>query len=152
MKFSSFIASLAVLAIANTQPPPPITNCATGTTDIIIDNFTLTPYPLCIGKSVCASGTGTLLTPVINPAKLAITGKYLGRVVYTDNYDLCVLMADQGHPCPIPTTMTSITACILVKSNAPANIPVALTVLATNGNNHVLFCQAANNVIAKNCA
>ncbi|KAF9989586.1 hypothetical protein BGZ75_005725 [Mortierella antarctica] len=101
---------------------PPVFNCATGPTDIVINNFTLTPYPLCIGQSVCATGTGTLLTPVIAPAKLAITGKYLGRIVYSDNHDLCALMAAQGLPCPIPTTLTSITACIQVKPSAPANV------------------------------
>ncbi|KAF9967090.1 hypothetical protein BGZ70_000187 [Mortierella alpina] len=142
MKFITAVPALVCLAVASAQSIPPIFNCATGPTDIVINNFTLTPYPLCIGQRVCASGTGTLLTPVIAPAKLAITGKYLGRVVYADNHDLCALMAEQDLPCPIPVTMTSITACILVKPSAPANIPVALTVLATNGNNHVLFCQA----------
>ncbi|KAF9940752.1 hypothetical protein BGZ67_006929 [Mortierella alpina] len=152
MKSITAIAALFCLAVANAQSMPPVFDCATGPTDIVINNFTLTPYPLCIGQSVCATGTGTLLTPVIAPAKLAITGKYLGRIVYSDNHDLCALMAAQGLPCPIPTTLTSITACIQVKPSAPANIPVSLTVLATNGNNHVLFCQAANNVIAKHCA
>ncbi|KAF9278389.1 hypothetical protein BGZ68_008604 [Mortierella alpina] len=108
--------------MANAQTIPPILNCATGLTDIVISNFTLSPYPLCVGQNVCATGTGTLLTPVIAPAKLAITGKYLGRIVYTDNHDLCALMDSQGHPCPIPVTLTSITACIQVKPSAPANV------------------------------
>ncbi|KAF9182463.1 hypothetical protein BGZ51_004729 [Haplosporangium sp. Z 767] len=141
MKYFAAIAAFACLAFANAQTLPPITNCATGTTDITISSFTLAPYPLCVGQDVCATGTGTLSTPVVEGATLAITGKYLGRVVYTDNHDLCVLMAAQGHPCPIPTTLTSITACVLVKPNAPTGIPVVLTVIATNGSGNVLFCQ-----------
>ncbi|KAG0213541.1 hypothetical protein BGX28_004177 [Mortierella sp. GBA30] len=148
MKFIAAIAALFVAAVANAQVP--FTNCATTPTDITIDTFSIAPYPLCIGQNVCATGTGTLSTPVIAPAKLTITGKYLGRTVYNDNQDLCALMAAQGHPCPIPTTLNAITACVQVKANAPANIPVQLTVQATNGNNHVLFCQTAT-VTAKNC-
>ncbi|KAF9946919.1 hypothetical protein BGZ70_002968 [Mortierella alpina] len=60
-------------------------------------------------------------------------------------------MAAQGHPCPIPTTLTSIKACVPVKTTAPANIPVQLTVQATNGNNRVLFCQAATVTATKAC-
>ncbi|KAF9574611.1 hypothetical protein EC968_006026 [Mortierella alpina] len=149
MKFITAIAALFVATVANAQVP--FTNCATGPTDITIDTFSIAPYPLCVGKEVCATGTGVLSTPVIEGAKLSIIGKYLGRVVYTDNHDLCTLMAAQGHPCPIPTTLTSITACVPVKSTAPANIPVQLTVQATNGNNHVLFCQAATVTATKAC-
>ncbi|KAG9323324.1 hypothetical protein KVV02_004532 [Mortierella alpina] len=147
MKFFATIAALVVAAVANAQT---FTNCAAGPTDLTINAFSVSPYPLCIGQNVCATGTGSLSTPVIAPAKLAITGKYLGRIVYTDNHDLCALTGSQGYPCPIPVTMTSITVCVLVKPSAPANIPVQLTVLATNGNNHVLFCQAAT-VTAQNC-
>ncbi|KAF9931766.1 hypothetical protein BGZ65_004722, partial [Modicella reniformis] len=117
-----------------------------------IDNFTLAPYPLCINKNVCATGTGQLLVPVVEGATLSITGKYLGRVVYSDSHDLCVLLSAQGHPCPIPTTLTSITACVLVKPSAPANVPVVLIVQAINGNtNNLLFCQTASGVKAQHC-
>ncbi|KAG0360676.1 hypothetical protein BC939DRAFT_525991 [Gamsiella multidivaricata] len=151
MKIFATIAALACLAVARSQTLPPITNCATGPTDLTIDTFTLAPYPLCINQNVCATGTGQLSVPLIQGAKLAITGRYGGRVVYTDNQDVCTLLASQGFSCPIPITMTSITVCVLVKPTAPANVPVALTVLVTNGNGNVLFCQAANGVIAKNC-
>ncbi|KAK3844166.1 MAG: hypothetical protein J3R72DRAFT_473422 [Linnemannia gamsii] len=153
MKFIAAIAALVVAAVATAQTIPPITSCATGPTQIAITAFTLTPYPLCINQMVCASGTGTLSTPVIQGAKLAITGRYLGRLVYTDNHDLCTLMAAQtpSFICPLPVTMTSITACVLVKPNAPANVGVALTVQATNGDGGLLFCQTANGVIATNC-
>ncbi|KAF8925725.1 hypothetical protein BGZ58_000526 [Dissophora ornata] len=140
--FTAAIAALACFTVAAAQTMPPITNCATGATDLTITTFTLAPYPLCINKDVCATGTGQLSAPVTQGATLAIQGKYLGRVVYTDNQDLCTLLGAQGLSCPIPVTLTSITACVLVKSTAPANVPVALTVLATNGDNNILFCQA----------
>ncbi|KAG0302929.1 hypothetical protein BGZ97_002118, partial [Linnemannia gamsii] len=110
MKFIAAIAALVVAAVANAQVP--FTNCANGPTQIAINNFSISPYPLCINQNVCATGTGTLNTPVIEGSTLSITGRYLGRLVYTDNHDLCTLMASQGFPCPLPTTMTSITACV----------------------------------------
>ncbi|KAF8942837.1 hypothetical protein BGZ47_006078 [Haplosporangium gracile] len=148
MKFIAALAALVVATVANAQVP--FTNCASGPTQIAINTFSLSPYPLCINKNVCATGTGTLNTPVIQGSTLSITGRYLGRLVYTDNHDLCTLMASQGFPCPLPTTMTSITACVLVKPNAPPNIGVALQVQAINGDGGTLFCQAAT-VTAKTC-
>ncbi|KAG0365104.1 hypothetical protein BC939DRAFT_455811 [Gamsiella multidivaricata] len=149
MKFFAAIAALVVAAVANAQSPA-FTNCATGATDMTVSAFSVSPYPLCIGQNVCASVTGTLSTPVITGAKLAITGRYGGRVVYTDNQDLCTVLAASGHPCPVATSVTSITACVLVKTTAPANVPVALVIQATNGNGNVLFCQTAT-VTAKVC-
>ncbi|KAF9417579.1 hypothetical protein BGZ94_009931, partial [Podila epigama] len=86
MKFFAAIAALFVAAVAQAQQPT-WTNCAVGPTDLTISSFSVSPYPLCINQMVCASGTGVLLNPVIAPAKLSISGKYLGRVVYTDNQD-----------------------------------------------------------------
>ncbi|CAO3570116.1 unnamed protein product [Mortierella alpina] len=147
MKFIAALAALVVATVANAQT---FTNCATGVADMTVTGFSVNPYPLCIGQNVCATVTGTLSTPIIAPAKLAVTGKYLGRVVYSDNQDLCTVLAASGVPCPVPVSVTSVTACVLVKTTAPANIPVQLTILATNGNNHVLFCQAAT-VTAVQC-
>ncbi|KAF9546567.1 hypothetical protein EC957_009645 [Mortierella hygrophila] len=152
MKFIAALATLVLAAVASGQTTMPTPfDCSTGSTQIAITSFDLSPYPLCINEMVCATGTGTLSTPVIEGATLAITGRYLGRLVYTDNHDLCELLASQGFACPMPTTMTSITACVLVKPNAPPNIGVALQVLAVNGDGGVLFCQAANGVIATTC-
>ncbi|KAG0234081.1 hypothetical protein BGW42_006947 [Actinomortierella wolfii] len=153
MKFCAIIATLFAAVIASAQDVPSFIHC-TGLGNVVpqltIEQFIIAPYPLCIGQSVCTTGKGQLSTPVIEGAQLSITGKFLGRIVYTDNYDLCTLMAGQGHPCPIPTTLTSLTSCINVKPNAPAGINVKLEVMATNGDGNLLFCQEAN-VIAKNC-
>ncbi|KAF9149734.1 hypothetical protein BG015_008449 [Linnemannia schmuckeri] len=151
MKFIAALATLVLAAVASAQTMPTPYNCATGPTQISITSFTLSPYPLCINQNVCATGTGTLSTPVIEGSTLSITGRYLGRLVYTDNHDLCALLASQGFQCPMPTTMTSITACVLVKPNAPPNIGVALRVVAVNGDGGTLFCQAADGVVATTC-
>ncbi|KAI1317702.1 hypothetical protein EDD11_008008 [Mortierella claussenii] len=148
MKFITAITALVFAAVASAASPK-FTSCATNP-DLRIDNFELSPYPLCIGKNVCATGTGKLSVPVTAGAKLNIVGKYLNRVVYTDAHDLCTLLASQGHPCPVPTTLTSITVCIPVKTSAPAGVTVALSLTATNGNGHVLFCQQGD-VIANKC-
>ncbi|KAI1318124.1 hypothetical protein EDD11_007176 [Mortierella claussenii] len=149
MKFTAALSALVLAAVAYAQSPP-FSNCATGATDMTVSSLSLNPYPLCIGKNVCATVTGSLSAPVTAGAKLNVVGKYLNRVVYTDALDLCTVLAASGAPCPVPTTVTSIVACILVKSSAPAGIPVILQVTATNGNGHVLFCQQAT-VTAQNC-
>ncbi|KAF9182359.1 hypothetical protein BGZ51_002052 [Haplosporangium sp. Z 767] len=154
MKYFAAIAAFACLAFTNAQTMPPFTNCAAAATDLTVNNFTMAPYPLCAGEEVCFTATGTLSAPIIisESATLSITGRYLGRVIYTDrDRDLCELMAGQGHPCPVPTTLTSITACVLVKVGIIRNIPIALTVQAINGSGNVLFCQSASGVIAKDC-
>ncbi|KAF9915287.1 hypothetical protein BX616_006500 [Lobosporangium transversale] len=124
MKFFSVAATLFIAAVANAQ----------------LQSLSLSSL----------RRQGRLRHPVTQGAKLNVVGKFLNRIVYTDAHDLCTLLAAQGHPCPVPVTLTSITACIKVKDSAPAGITVALQVSATNGNGHVLFCQAAN-AIAQKC-
>ncbi|KAG0035534.1 hypothetical protein BGZ81_006911 [Podila clonocystis] len=75
------------------------------------------------------------------PAKVSVSGKYLGRIVYTDNQDLCAVLASIGIACPAPITITGISLCLLIKTSCPANIPLQMSITATNGNNHFLFCQ-----------
>ncbi|KAF9437584.1 hypothetical protein BGZ76_000108 [Entomortierella beljakovae] len=150
MKFFAAIVAIAVAAIVNAQPPPVFTDCAPLNADLHVDDFDICPYPLCINQLACATVKGTLSTPVTAGATLSIIGSFLNTVVYTDSADLCALLAPQGYICPLPTTMTSITACIWVKPTAPANLNVNLKVSAVNGGGSVLFCQAAV-VVAQIC-
>ncbi|KAF9923380.1 hypothetical protein FBU30_006562 [Linnemannia zychae] len=149
MKFIAAFAALLAASAVNAQSPP-FTSCATTPTQMTVTGFTLNPYPLCINKPVCATVTGSLNTPIIDGAKIAITGRYLGRLVYTDNQDLCPILAASGLPCPVATTATTVTACVLVKPSAPPNVGVSLQILATNGDGGVIFCQTAT-VTAVNC-
>ncbi|KAF9098919.1 hypothetical protein BGX23_004733 [Mortierella sp. AD031] len=111
-----------------------------------IHPFSVVPYPLCIGLQMCMSGAGTISTPVIQGAKLAVTGKYLGQVVFADNQDFCTLLGNLRHPCPIPITANSLDACSLVKASFPVNIGVKMQFLATNGDAGVIFCQTGKTI------
>ncbi|KAF9103440.1 hypothetical protein BGX27_010568, partial [Mortierella sp. AM989] len=129
MKFFAVAVALVAASVANAQNT--WTNCGTNP-DAVIDTFITSPSPGCIGKPVCATATGHLNVPITSPSALSIIGKYLGQTVYVDNHDLCALLAVQGHPCPVPVTVTSLTACVVIKDSAPANIPVTLTISAIN--------------------
>ncbi|KAF8933399.1 hypothetical protein BGZ47_010882 [Haplosporangium gracile] len=148
MKFIAAFVALVAASVVNAQSPA-FTNCAAAP-QMAVTGFTVSPYPLCINKQVCATVTGTSTTPIDGDATLAVTGRYLGRLVYTDNQDLCTVLGASGHPCPVPITTNQVTACILVKPNAPPNIGVALTITATNGDGGVIFCQTAT-VTAVTC-
>ncbi|KAF9539598.1 hypothetical protein EC957_005215 [Mortierella hygrophila] len=148
MKFIAAFVALVAASVVNAQSPT-FTNCAAAP-QMAVTSLTLDPYPLCINENVCATITGTSTTPIDGDATLAITGRYLGRLVYTDNQDLCSVLAASGHACPVPITTTEVTACILVKPNAPPNIGVALTITATNGDGGIIFCQTAT-VTAVTC-
>ncbi|KAF9946918.1 hypothetical protein BGZ70_002967 [Mortierella alpina] len=149
MKFITAIAALFVATVANAQVN--FTNCVDTPPDIVLSTFSISPDPICIGKEICATVTGVLSLPVIAGAKFSVVGRWLGRIVYQDHHDLCTLMAAQGHPCPVLTTVTSITVCVPVKAHMPNNIPFQLTVKALNGNNHLLYCQAATVLATKTC-
>ncbi|KAG0001673.1 hypothetical protein BGZ80_008492 [Entomortierella chlamydospora] len=150
MKFFAAAAALAVATVAYAGAAPSFNDCSSNA-DLTISSFSISPYPLCVGKQVCATGTGKLSAPVTAPATLNVIGQYFGMNVYTDTQDLCALLAAQGHPCPVPVTLTAITSCINVKADAPTGIPVTLTVSATNGNGNSLFCQSASGVTAAKC-
>ncbi|KAF9172210.1 hypothetical protein BGX21_003898 [Mortierella sp. AD011] len=149
MKFYAIVTALVFTAAASAQSYSNFTNCATGS-EFTVESFTIAPYPLCIGQTVCATVTGSLSTEITSSATLSIVGKYLGTIVYTDQYDFCELMGAQGTPCPIAATTTSLTACVTVKSSAVASIPASDTITITNGDNKVLLCQAAS-LYAVNC-
>jgi len=140
MKFFTALAALVVATVASATSPT-FTNCATGSTDMTVTGFSLAPYPLCVGAQVCATVSGTLSAPITTGGLLTISGKYLGRVVYSDSEDLCTVLAGSGNPCPIAATTGSITACVTVKTTAPTNINVALTVTAINGDGNTIFSQ-----------
>ncbi|KAG0285885.1 hypothetical protein BGZ96_009943 [Linnemannia gamsii] len=141
MKFIAAFVALVAASVVSAQSPA-FTNCAAAP-QMTVTGFSVAPYPLCINKNVCATVVGTSTTPIDGDATLAIAGRYLGRLVYSDSKDLCPLLAASGHPCPVPITTTSVTACILVKPSAPPNIGVALTITATNGDGGIIFCQSA---------
>ncbi|KAG0361810.1 hypothetical protein BC939DRAFT_499901 [Gamsiella multidivaricata] len=149
MRFTA-IAALLLAAVASAQSSS-FSNCVTAAADMTVTSFSLSPDPVCVGQNYCINVTGTLSAPVVTGAKLVVTGRWSGHIVYTDNQDFCTVLAASGRPCPVPITTTSLSLCVLMKPTYPANVPLALTILATNGNGNVLFCQAAT-VIPQNCS
>ncbi|KAF9270916.1 hypothetical protein BGZ68_004623, partial [Mortierella alpina] len=69
-------------------------NCAKAP-EFQLTSVNWSPSPGCIGKELCAVGTGVLTVPIAAPAKLDLLGRYLGRIVYTDTQDLCAVLAAQ---------------------------------------------------------
>ncbi|KAF9156659.1 hypothetical protein BG015_002863 [Linnemannia schmuckeri] len=117
-------------------------NCASGPTDMTVTSFGYTPNPLMQNQQACHNAVGTLSVPVVGGAKLALVGRYLGRVVYTDNHDYCTLLALDGLPCPVPTTATSLHSCYLIKPSVPLNITFNMQWIATNANGNMIYCQS----------
>ncbi|KAF9314597.1 hypothetical protein BG003_004003 [Podila horticola] len=145
MKFSTLVAAAAAvtLQVQVALAGPTFTDCAPpGIADFTVTNFTISS-PFCPGKNYTLTATGTLAAPIIAPSKLSISAKYLGRVAYTDNLELCQLLADAGSPCPVPITASSLSLNILLKPSFPPNVPMQFTFQVNNGNNHILFCRAA---------
>ncbi|KAK3825346.1 MAG: hypothetical protein J3Q66DRAFT_384571 [Benniella sp.] len=149
MKLFAAIVTLILATLIAAQQPV-FTNCAASTAEFTVASFSIFPHPACVSQNVCVTITGMLSAPITAGAKVTIVGRYLGRVVYTDNQDLCALSAAQGNPCPLPVSLTSLTVCVLVKTNAPVGIPVTISISATNGNGNPLFCQSAT-VQFQNC-
>ena len=122
-----FAAVVAIVALASTAAAQmQYTNCATAPTQFQMTSATWSPSPACIGKDICAVGTGTLNTPIIQGAKLSLTARYLGRLVYTDNQDLCAVLAAQGTPCPVAAGAAVLKGCVKIKENVPPNVTIAL--------------------------
>ncbi|KFH70523.1 hypothetical protein MVEG_03373 [Podila verticillata NRRL 6337] len=145
MKFLAVIAILIATAAAIDDPVFPFVwkDCSSpGTTDQTVTNFTL-KQGFCSGKNHTVIVTGPVIQDIIAPAKLSISAKFLGRVVYTDNRDLCALLAAAGTPCPIAAGTTALTFDVLLKPSFPWNFTCQFTYQATNGNSRLLFCQAA---------
>ncbi|KAG0361811.1 hypothetical protein BC939DRAFT_473977 [Gamsiella multidivaricata] len=154
MRFTA-IAALLLAAVASAQSSS-FSKCViypnntAYPTELTVTSLSLNPDPPCIGQNYCINVTGTLSTPIINGAKLAISGRYGGRVIYTDNQDLCTVLAASGHPCPVPITTTSLSLCVLMMTYTPP-IPRNMTIEVTNGNGNRLFCQATMNLVPKKC-
>jgi hypothetical protein len=82
-------------------------------------------HPMCITQSVCFTATGSLLAPIMDGTNLTQTsliGKYLGRVLYREEHNLCDNLTAQGQSCPIPVGTTSLKTCFSIHPNYPADV------------------------------
>ncbi|KAI9235022.1 MAG: hypothetical protein BYD32DRAFT_489228 [Podila humilis] len=164
MKFLSAIATLAVLAVTQavqegpiptataaptaTSTPTPLplypisSNCATGYTDQNVTDFSLTPSEYCIGKPYTVTTTGSLSDDIIEGGSLHVIVRYINRIVYAENHDLCTLLAAAGTPCPVAKTTNALSFTFTPKTFLPSGIPFAYQYQATNGNGYNLFCRS----------
>ncbi|KAF8946802.1 hypothetical protein BGZ47_011388 [Haplosporangium gracile] len=146
MKFTAAFAALAVVALSSVSAQ--YTKLVNGTaypTQYQTTGYSISPSPLCITKPFCLTATGTLSAPIVEGANYAITGRYLGRTIYTDKHDLCPLLASSGQACPIPAGPYNLNLCVNVKPNLPPKINYEYQFLATNGNGGTLFSQKTPN-------
>ncbi len=120
MKVSAAVVTIVALA-STVAAQMNYTSCSSYSA-FHLTSVSWSPSPACIGKDLCAIGTGTLDQPIIQGAKLSLSAKYLGRVVYTDSQDLCAVLAAQGTPCPIPAGLAVLKGCVKIKATAPANV------------------------------
>ncbi|KAF9131427.1 hypothetical protein BGW39_001807 [Mortierella sp. 14UC] len=142
MKFTIAFAALATVAVSSVSAQyTNLVNAAAGPIQYAGSNYTINPSPMCIGREFCLTATGILSAPLMEGARLAIIGKYLGRHFYTDNGDLCSLLAASGTPCPIPAGAFNLKLCRLIKPNLPPNWPVEYQFEATNRDYSLIFAQ-----------
>ncbi|OAQ27819.1 hypothetical protein K457DRAFT_20824 [Linnemannia elongata AG-77] len=117
MKFIATITALttaAAVTSAEFQMPPPsnFSSCASGPTQLALTSFTVSPSPMCIGEESCYTASGTLNTGIIDGARLSVTGRWLGRLVYTNSANLCDVIAAGDHKgCPIPAGPVTLKIC-----------------------------------------
>ncbi|KAG0373838.1 hypothetical protein BGX24_011177 [Mortierella sp. AD032] len=99
---------------------------------------------MCINKTYTLTAIGNALKPINVGAKLAVTGRFLGRLVYTDNKSLEEVLAPSGQSLPIPAGPVALNLTLLLKPNRPPNMSIAFQFYASNGDGGNLFCQSAS--------
>ncbi|KAK5808531.1 hypothetical protein F5H01DRAFT_352274 [Linnemannia elongata] len=155
MKFIATIAALATAAtVASVELPPPgnFSSCDSYPKQLALTTFTLSPSPMCVGKQACYTATGTLNTGIVDGATLRISGRYLGRLFYNDNANLCDALIAGGHKnCTIPAGPVTLRICRNVRPNLVPNIRILFQVEAVNGDGGNLFCQKETNSAVLGC-
>ena len=71
------VSALALLGLTQTRQAS-VVNCVFGSTDKTVTSFGYEPDPLLQNQQVCHNAVGTLSAPVVDSAKLALVGRYMG--------------------------------------------------------------------------
>ncbi|KAG0303072.1 Phosphatidylglycerol/phosphatidylinositol transfer protein [Dissophora globulifera] len=137
MKF--FTAVIAAVALASSASAA-FSSCGSSSDEFHLSSVTYLPNPPKVGKDVCITLNGALTTAVTQGASIHVTATFLGINVYDNTADLCTGLANSTTPCPIETTVTSVTDCVAVPANVPAGISLTLKAIATNADAKRLFC------------
>ncbi|KAH7041808.1 hypothetical protein BKA57DRAFT_472717 [Linnemannia elongata] len=154
MKLITAITALATAAAVACALPPPgnFSSCDSYPKQLALTSFTINPSPVCIGKKFCYTATGNLSSSIIDGATLSTTVRYLNRLVYNDNANLCDALAAGGHKgCPIPAGPVTLKICREMRLNFLPNVPMKFEASAVNGDGGTLFCQTATNYGVLGC-
>ncbi|KAF9408760.1 hypothetical protein BGZ94_002206 [Podila epigama] len=112
-----------------------------------VTSLTIKPG-FCVLKPFTLTAAGALSAPIIDGAKINISGRYLGRLVYSDSKYLCPLLAEAGTPCPIATTATS-WSVTLPQKGGMVNVLNAYLFRVTNGDGGIVFCKQSTMLAVK---
>ncbi|KAK3837553.1 MAG: hypothetical protein J3R72DRAFT_525854 [Linnemannia gamsii] len=146
MKFTSVLAAVACAITASAQSTGAFTNfidCGGKGVQLLLEDFSVAPSPMCIGKDICINATGELADDISPGATLDVYGKHLGQVVYSDKIDLCQALAANGQACPVPYNTRSFKICFKLKSTYVPGSATQFDFNASNGDRMTLFCQRA---------
>ncbi|KAK3846397.1 MAG: hypothetical protein J3R72DRAFT_471549 [Linnemannia gamsii] len=142
MKITTALVTLATVAVSSVSAQfTNLINSALGPVQYDGTNYTVTPSPMCIGKQFCLTASGTLSTDIIEGSTYSFVGRYLGRLFYVDNQELCTVLAASGTPCPVPAGAFNLKLCNLLKPNYVPNFPVEYEFNAVNGDGGTIFTQ-----------
>ncbi|KAF9131426.1 hypothetical protein BGW39_001806 [Mortierella sp. 14UC] len=124
MKFTNALVVLAAVAVSSVSAQ--YTSLINGTIYPIqytASNYTVSPSPMCHSQPFCLIATGTLSTDIIEGATYDILGRAYGRIMYSDNHNLCASLQPAEHPALFPL------------------IPYEFQFTAVNGDGARLFVQ-----------
>ncbi|KAF9094899.1 Phosphatidylglycerol/phosphatidylinositol transfer protein [Mortierella sp. GBA35] len=137
MKFITTAAALIALASSATAA---FSSCGSSTDSLKLTSVTYTPNPPKVGQNVCITLNGSLAKEVTAGSSIRVTATFWGMNVYDQTSDLCSGLVGGPNPCPVSTTVTSVTQCITVPSNVPAGVSLNLKAVATNADSSRIFC------------
>ncbi|KAF9582147.1 hypothetical protein BGW38_000583 [Lunasporangiospora selenospora] len=134
-----FATVSAVLALAASASAA-FSSCGSASDSLTLSGITYTPNPPKVGQNVCITLKGTLKKEVAQGATIRTTATFWGINVYDSTSDLCAGLVGGANPCPITTSVSSVTQCISVPSNVPANVQLNIKAVAKHGDGSQIFC------------
>ncbi|KAF9902774.1 hypothetical protein EC991_004546 [Linnemannia zychae] len=121
-------------------PTPSWTNCAKSPI-FNVNSFSASPLPLCHGKPVQFTATGSLAQPIIDGATVTIEAKFSRYPVFRDQFDLCEALAAAGTPCPV-ASIDTLKLSAIISERIVIGLPLDVVVKVQNGDGKEILCQS----------
>ena len=96
----------------------PWSNCGSDSDHLKVSSLTITPSSLATGQPFTISFSGSI-DEQVSGGSAAISVQFLGITVFSQNYDLCELIAQGGASCPIPSGPITVTKTETFPSAVP---------------------------------